>query len=342
MYCWLINIWVGIAIALLGITGNGVAFCTFGKMCNRNASTYLLRALALVDSWMLALYCTVNLNSPGLFSIENNWRNFIERCLLLPLLAIAHTATIWTILLVGVHRYIVVCHSLRAARLCTVGKAKRHFLGVLLLSFIVNCPMFFQFWIKEIHSNHTDPSVTYELVPTNMQNSEWYHTGYIIVFRIVIMSYVIPVGSLIFITARFCQSLRFSRQRRMELNEGQIQDQMNIRTEWMVIVVLILFLLCHTGYPVQALLSRFSFDILWDYGSPYCRSAHFVLVSLTDNMVLLNSSINIIIYLGFNRKFRKTLCHCVKSVTSRQNNQYQQRWHDAPCPSINISKEYVV
>ena len=119
---------VEITFATLGLIGNGIAFCTFGKMCNRNASTYLLRALAVVDS----IYLIVFLLGHGTpFSVLEAMGSFQDYFLFIisVMFDINHTTTVWTILLVGVHRYIVVCHPLRAARLCTVGNARKHFLA---------------------------------------------------------------------------------------------------------------------------------------------------------------------------------------------------------------------
>ena len=192
----------------------------------------------------------------------------------------------------------------------------RHFLGVLLLSFIINFPHFFAYEVKEATFNHSDHNVTYKFFQTKMGRSAWYDIGYQVVFHHIIMSYAVPVGSLIFITVRMLQSLRSSRQRCMELSESQRQNPTNYRTEWMVIVVLITFLLCHTGFAVHIVLQ--SFDILRGHGNPFCKSTWFILYALGINM---NSSINIFTYLGFNRNFRNTLCSRVKSVTSRQNKQ---------------------
>ena len=321
MYCLDIHIWVTITICIFGVIGNGIAFCTLGKMCYQNASTYLLRALALVDSLYLTIHCIhcYAFYFSDTLLINTFWRKFAAFFLLSPLCRIAHTAAIWTILLVGVHRYIVVCTPLRASRLCTVGNTRKHFLCVLLLSLIINFPQFFEYRIEKVISNHTDPRVTYDVEWSNVGISAWYQIGYHTVFRSVIINYVIPVGSLIFITVRLCQSLRSSRQRNVELSEGQRRNQTSSRTKWMVIVVLIVFLLCHTGQVTHIVHSYFT--ISSGRVINICKSAWFVLYSLGRSMLLLNSSINVIIYLGFNQNFRKTLCLCVRSVTRRRNNQ---------------------
>ena len=314
MGCVEIFIWVTITICIFGVPGNLIAFYIFGKMGNQNASTYLLRALAFTDSSLLVAYCINQLY--GKLSFSNFWQQFASCYLLQPLFDFTHTAAIWTVLLVGVHRYIVVCEPLRATRLCTIGNARRHFLGVLLLSFTVSFPRFFKWEIKETTSNDMDNGAIYGMVRTNLGSSAWYSIGYRVVFRGVIMHYGIPVGSLIFITVRLLQSLRSSRQSRVELSEGQRQVPTNRKTEWMVIVVLIMFLLCHTGHPVRLVIESFGVGL-----GNNCKSAGLASIMLYNSLILLNSSINIVIYLGFNCKFRKTLCLCIKSVTSRQNNQ---------------------
>ena len=188
MDCWDIHNWVATIICIVGLIGNGIAFCTFGKMCNRNASIYLFRALAVVDSFYLASYYSLRLaNNLRSINTDNFWVDFVIFFLLSPLLCIAHTAAIWTILLVGFHRYIVVCQPLRAARLCTIGNARRHFLCVLLLSSIVNFPSLFAYEVKEATSNHTNQNVTYKLVQTTMGRSAWYDIGYQVVFHLVIL-----------------------------------------------------------------------------------------------------------------------------------------------------------
>ena len=291
---------VEITFATLGLVGNGIAFCTFGKMCNRNASIYLLRALAVVDS----IYLIVFLLGHGTpFSVLEAMGSFQDYFLfiIIAMFDINHTTTVWTVLLVGVHRYIVVCHPLRAARLCTVGNARRHLFGILLFSFIVNLPLI----VASALSGVKDGDV-YDLT-----KSRWFHIGFRLVFVRIIVDYTIPVACLIFITVRLTKSLRSSRQRRMELSEGQRQSQTTSRTEWMVVVVLIIFLVCQTGFPLRLVLQRL--EIVGKYN----KSLYFVLWHLGWIMLVLNSSINFIVYLLFNQKFRKTLCPC---VTSQWNN----------------------
>ena len=315
MHCNEIYCVVAGMISVLGLVGNGIVFRKFGKMYIQNASTFLFRALACVDSFLL-IVCLLG-HTLAILESGSFWMLATSVYIMEPLTEIARTATIWTILLVGVHRYIVVCKPLMAARLCTVSNARRHFLGVIIFVLAANFPLFFRYRVTERHvtSNRMDYNVTYAyVVGTDMRHSPWFKFLYDLAFRYIIVNYVIPVGSLIYITVRLLQSLHPFKQRRMALSECQRHVQRVISSECMVIVVLIVFLLCHTSLPIALELHRL--EKLWALDTPYCKTMFFSAFALSYSLILHNSSTNIIIYVVFNRKFRRTLCPCLKSVTS--------------------------
>ena len=321
MNYWDISSLMKWTISVFGLIGNGITFCTFGKLYNQNASTFLLRALALVDSFLLITWSLQTL-ARRLFPFSSFWDLAIFFYIIRPFDEISQTAALWTILLVGVHRYIAVCKPLMASRLCTLGNARRHLFGMLLFTFIANLPIFFRFWITEVRVplNNTDYNTTHRTVFTNMGKSDWFNNIYSIAFRTVILNYVIPVGSLIFITARLLQSLRASRQRRNELMGSQRRrGEADSRSECMVFVVLVVFLLCHTVLPVCLVLDML--DTLEETGTSYYRNVYYYLYDISHHLVLLNSSVNIIIYVVFSRNFRRTLCPCLRSARSRRNSQ---------------------
>ena len=237
--------------------------------------------------------------------------------IIVPLNAIFRTATIWTPVLVGIHRYIVVCKPLQAARICTVGNARRHFVCVLLLSFALNFPEFLRFHVIGVAVNATGHNVTYTATRTHMGSSPWFKIGYDKVCRTAIINYAIPVVWLVFVTVRLLQSLHSSRRRRMELSEGQRQGQTDRRAEWMVVVVLIVFLICHTSLPMSETLGYLN---VVKRGSSVCDGFYFIMFKICYLMIYFNSSVNCIIYLTFNRNFRLMLCPGRRSVTNQPDN----------------------
>ena len=303
-------IWIFIwMISALGLIGNTIAFCTFGKMGNPNASTILLRFLAFVDSCLLFLSMLKNYE-PILFNVT------VE--VILPILySIAHTATIWTPILVGLHRYIVVCRPLLAARLCTVRYARMLSICVLLLSVLVNFPQFFRREIQEAPSNRTDiyTQVTYHAVDTEMAHSPWYTIAYDKVCRIGLINYVIPVLIMLFITVRLRQSLYSSMQQRMQMREGQSHTKDDRGPDVMVIVILIVFMICHTGYPLGTILE---YVLVNTSGGINFIGVYCAMLAAFKTFILINSSVNCLIYIKFNRRFRKTLCPCRRTVANQQ------------------------
>ena len=282
---------------ILGLIGNTIAFCTFGKMDSQNASTTLLRSLAIVDSSLLLVVIV-----SGFLSAlhHDTWLLAVTvKCILWTSFFIARTCTIWTPVLVGLQRYVVVCKPLLVSRVCTVRNARVQFFCVCAFSVIVNFPQFFEHDIQELHSNHTDINLTFVTVQRTMSQSLWYKTIYKEVLLVWLINYIIPVSSLVYITVKLLQSLRFSRQRRIAMTQGQGQSAShdNRRVNMMVIVVIIVFVICHSVFPVIVILgSRFIF-----YEA--CLGVLMILP-------LLNSSVNCLIYIIFNRKFRQILCPC--------------------------------
>ena len=312
MHCLMLSDLVYGIIATHGLIGNWIAFCVFGKMRNQNASTFLFRALAFVDSlllvtWALGIVNSYSWNIPWLY----NSYVFIYIYIIFPLNSIARSSTMSTIVLVGVYRYIVVCRPFLVERLCTVGNARRHFIGGILFAVIVNIPSFFEFKVEYDDERHLYRT-------TDMGSSPWYYIGYRIVFLSAIMNYAIPVCSLIFLTVRLLKSLRIARQQRLEMSTGQRQDQTDRRSEWMVIVVLAVFLICHSSWPITL---AFEYWGHLNETADICTSALFVVVAVSYILILLSSCVNIIIYLVFNRNFRRTLRLCLTPVTGRPNDQ---------------------
>ena len=107
----------------------------------RNATTFLLRGLAIIDSFFLLLTAT---------AYAMLWAGFRSALLSLTLsyvMASTHNAcvaVVWTSVIIGMNRYIAVCRPLQAARLCTTSRARKELLCVVLFSIAYALPRFFR------------------------------------------------------------------------------------------------------------------------------------------------------------------------------------------------------
>ena len=307
MICLMVITLSSCIISVLGLIGNIIAFRTFGKMESQNASTTLLRFLAVVDSSLLLLVLLSAVLS--MFYQHDRYFSYVSmHCILPALYAIARTSTIWTPVLIGLQRYIAVCKPLLASSMCTVGNARKQFVCVLVFSVIVNVPQFFTRKIDGVISEDGDSNVTYVVNETPLAKSPWYNTGYDKVIRIGLVNYAIPVVSLAFITVNLLQSLRSYRQRRISMTGGHSRGQEDRGVDRMIIVVVVVFIICHTGYPIGTILD----------GQTYAPDTHeglfCIMFSALLIFTLLNSSVNCLIYIAFNRQFRQILCPCGRGV----------------------------
>ena len=133
-------------LVLLGLVGNIVSFLTFGKM-PKNATTFLLCSLAVIDSSFLLLtaiplamklYAVQWVGCCDLsFRFITNFFTASSR--------IACMAVVWTSVITGMNCYIVVCPPHQAARLCTTSRARKQLLWTVLFSIVYALPRVFRY-----------------------------------------------------------------------------------------------------------------------------------------------------------------------------------------------------
>ena len=294
-------------ICILGLIGNGISFNAFGKLHNQNASTALVRALTFVDSCVLVLWPFVTFVNEELRTLLHNNPNAFWIYLMfhvyaiLPLFFITRTAAIWTPVLLGFHRYIVVCKPLLATKKFAPGKARRHFIGVLIFSLLVNIPQFCRYDVKQVTYEGINVTERYVSEPSSTFGSFWATICYELVFRTCIINYVLPVTSLLFVTIRLKQCQRSPKQLRLSLRGGQRHGRSEMRLDMMLIVVLIVFMICHASYPLGR--AYFIFDRYMSRSiDNLCLNN--VIRGIRAISTILNSSVKCIIYVNLGLRIR--------------------------------------
>ena len=134
---------------MLGLKLNHVsnrgARWTFGKIAQQNSLIWLLRALSVID-FLLLITMIFYLFWFG------DWIN-IDMKIPVSYLQVIITAmvngflmpNVWTAVLIGLNRYLTVCHPIRARRLCTVDNARRQFVGIVWCSIVYMIPKFLEY-----------------------------------------------------------------------------------------------------------------------------------------------------------------------------------------------------
>ena len=287
-------------LALLGLIGNITAFCTFGKMTHENATTFLLRTLAVIDSCVL-ICGSILLYGYSLIHYEDARVKRISTALwpflivfIPPLGNIAIVANIWTTVAIGMNRYIAVCRPLRAARQCTCRRARKQVLCIVFFSVVYVLPRFFEHKLtRTADGAHYDVEVM-------IDNDKWYYFIYHVGCKII-FCFLIPFAMLSFFCVRLITSLNASRRRPIEHHGGRIT---NTRVTSMLVVLLVIFLACHIPNHLHSILRTvFVHSLHYPSAGPVT-----ILGDILNIILFVNSSVNWVIYFVYIREFRRLQC----------------------------------
>jgi hypothetical protein len=148
----IIDVYVVSALCLIGFVGNALTIAVLRRdRLQDGASTatnWLLRSLAAVDTvYLVSCLFIQTAKTAHDFTVwfPDRLRPYFPYAeqFMWPVASIAHTMTVWTVLLVTVDRYIAVCRPFDS-RLRTAERVKAMFAIVCLLAIAYNVPQFFE------------------------------------------------------------------------------------------------------------------------------------------------------------------------------------------------------
>ena len=133
-------------LILAGVVGNIIAFRTLGRFMRQNVTTFLLRGLAISDISVLLIFVIYVWSGnaahfhlpPATMAVVLDANIYI--CSILQIFSMVN---VWMTVVVGMNRYIALCRPLDATRLCTISRARKHMIYIVLVSIAVGLPGFF-------------------------------------------------------------------------------------------------------------------------------------------------------------------------------------------------------
>ena len=289
-----------------GVIGNSLAFIVFWKDNIKTSASFLFQHLALVDSAFLLVVVPLG-PAYGLVAYTNWLTRFWKiypyvMAYVMPVARIAEISSIWIVVLVAVNRYIAVCLPFKALRWCTIAKVKKQLAFVLLSVVLYSIPVFAENRIEDVtYDNGTtyEPRIEY----TKLGKAKLYHVIYYGVLHFVFVA-AGPLLTLTYVTIRLIQALKARRRKRMDMISQLQQNDNNVT--FVLIIVVVVFVVCQTpSYIGFALLGsrRVSRTLCGDNG--------FYLRPVADMLMVLNSAVNFVIYVLFNKRFRHVLARTV-------------------------------
>ena len=312
---------------LMGICGTTV--CCIGIICNilsvivltrrvMNSSTYsYLSALAVCDT--LALFFTLILYSKDTsYPVQGELRWSPPAYVYLfpfvhPAAITFQVTSIWLTLAFTVDRYIMICHPFKAEKLCTVGRARKVIIGLVIFGIAFNIPRFLEYKTDETlvptYDNRVEsrPVVAYTSLGLNDVFLDLVHSYLYLIFVCGI-----PFVTLSVLNSFLIYAVHLSRKKGRQINA---KEKKRNDTTVMLIGVVVIFLICQ----VPALISRMVYAIDFTYAT---TSVPFHIINESGNfLVIINSAINIVPYYFFGKRFRKEFwrlfCTCCLSRSER-------------------------
>ena len=286
-------------LIILGLVGNVISFVIWGKMTHQHAISFLLRALAVFDSWLLlGMLVRVFTDMSATKFYVDGWLYTTAHYLgpytetyIYQLKYMALVASVLTSVSIGMNRYIVVCRPLQAARLCTISRAKKQIIFITTVSVLIMLPSFFERKVRK--TSDGSPYLVYTL----LANKWYYYIWYL--GTSLVCGTLIPFSILLFICVRIITTLRATRKQQLDRHGDRVQDS---SVTSMVLVLLGIFLMCHTYSWLHILCTLLLPE------NPYWYKVLSYAYMCKEVLIIFNSAINWVIYFVYVKEFRRTLC----------------------------------
>lgn len=299
-------------LCIFGIFGNFLSVVVMRRDRERKETLFLLQVLALVDG----LYLVTGIMRYPLKYLINEYAYETMQLGVLPLLKTFQTICIWTMVLVTIDRYIYVCHPLRAQMLFTSKSRRLWALGIFTAGILYNIPRFF------------DSCITTFVLPCGRKpiggmvyRNSFANSVYFVVYRhalYILLLYIIPLTVLTFMNCRLVCAIKHSRKQHAHCaHTSYPQDPTyDNRATTFLIIIVIIFIMCESLEPVIHFLSFLEVQMKFKIMS----LNYLNIYTISALLMIVNSSINFVIYIAFGKRFRfilkETFKHSFMTTTS--------------------------
>ena len=133
-----------VTVFILGIFGNTMSFITTCFYKEENVVAFLVKVMAIFDTILLVSLVSFNITTLVYFVspkagvyLWNNVQGYITP-ITLPLVTLGSTVSVWTMVIIGIHRYIELFRPFDATRLSSRNRVSAE-VGVVILLSIFYC-----------------------------------------------------------------------------------------------------------------------------------------------------------------------------------------------------------
>lgn len=319
-YAWGI---VANVIVFFGLVGNTLSIVVLRNKRMKSPTSVYLIALAIYDCIVL-LSMSLFLALPTIYPETGYLKGYnaaypYMHPFAYPMALIAQTGTIYTTLGFTIERFIAVCKPLHAANMCTITRAKKVTILILICSVIYNIPRMVEYKI-EMMVNVTD-NVTYPYIePTTLGKNQTFRRVYFIYLTLFIM-FLIPFILLSVLNYRLIRAVKQSKMTRREFSSAtSTSSSKENNLTVMLISVIAVFMVCQ----LPSIADNILYAIV-DESVLLCSTLYIKFTTISNLMVVVNSAINFILYCLFGKKFRQVCFRTLCPKCMRTSLQYGHR-----------------
>ena len=298
-----IELYVISLLCVIGLLGNIVAYVVLQKDRERREALFLLQTLALADAFYLIIAI---LRYPLKYLIAEE-AYFSMQLFIFPLLKTAQAVTIWMLLLVTMDRFIYVCMPLRAQDIFNSRTRRVMSVLVFVIGLLYNIPRFFDSCVWTFHDLCSGARYS-RMVYTPPFNNTYYFDIYKYASYLLLL-YIGPLSILIILNTKLILAIKRSRRRNRQLGTCQVAHHMHqseTNASIVLIIIVIVFIVCETPELVLKILIVLrrhmeSMEMM------FSRDFIHTFTTTSELLMVLNSSVNFIIYCAFGRRFRHVM-----------------------------------
>ncbi|ELT97120.1 hypothetical protein CAPTEDRAFT_213868 [Capitella teleta] len=307
---YVVNVYIDSLLCLCGFVSNAAILVILCRHRFKTSNDFLLQVLAMYDI-LLIFFCVLYTVLRSVYPATGHLEAYHEIgdyivAYMLPCGWVAQTGTIWVTCVLAVERFLAVSKPFCAVRWGTLGNAKRLTVALTVFNILFNSPRFVHYNLVAFHTDYNATFVHVSHVKFNFTgwNSEAYHYAYHIALSWLLL-FIVPLCILVYCNCSLIRTLKSSLSLRCQMVGGEKQRRLSAvemsRTSTHVTVCIVVlvckFILCQLPDFLLAVLGSFI---------PVNNAFHLASV-FAQMLLLINSSVNFIIYRFFHTKFQNIM-----------------------------------